>query len=173
MFDGLPKWQPSRSSLAYSVPTGHPPVAERLADQVRSSSGMTLGRRRPGGGPAMLAPAFVKGGRIPEPPVSRRSADRPVPASDVRDDAPIGIRLLAELRRVDAGDHVLMPRTELRDRYGIGFIGALFALRRSGDLAFWMGHSADRADIRNEMVVRLKGSRHELRTPAAPAHIIL
>ncbi len=48
--------QPPRTIVRY---TGHPPVAEQIADQVRSGTGMTYGRPGPQGArmfPALSSP---------------------------------------------------------------------------------------------------------------------
>lgn len=194
MFDGIPATRPRtrrcpytgkplqttgiapRNPKPYSIPTGAPPVAQQLAGQVRSSSGVTYGLPRPGGGPALMPKGFI----------SKRAAhpSRPVPAEAlptaaaepliaVPEGSPVSIRdrLLANLIEISTMDGVLPTRAAMRHRYGSHIYGALRYLQANGHLRLWYGPR--NTDVSGEMIIKVTGQDRELRTPGAPSHIRL
>lgn len=167
-FDGIALRRPTEiTARGYTILTGHPPVAQQIADQVRSSSGMTYGRARPGGGPAMMPLCFTSP-RIAEV-APRVIAPDPAPAADPEPRVSSPDRLLADLLGMEAGGTTLLPdRPELVRRFGRQVVRRLGVLADRQRLKFWAAHQSDRSCI-GAVIIRMAGSEREMRTANAPS----
>lgn len=147
----------SQTPARYSIPTGHPPVAEQLRHQLRCTTG------------ARYLPA------------SRRTvdteavADRPDPDDDV-DCAPhqrplLADRVLVLLTQLARQGGTLPALPDMATRLGCANVSVNVALQRlteRGDIGMWIGHTHA---WRGERVIRIRATGAFLRTGGAPLHI--
>jgi hypothetical protein len=147
-------WRESKPPLKI-IYTGHPPVLQQIANQVRSGSGMTLGRAT-SDGPAM--PAVFTSNRIPvkEPRVGFVAALPP--AAD---------RLLTRLREIDRIGGALPSRRELYGEFGTQLLRLLQVIETAGHIGLWLAMPGEGSGI----VLQVTGSANYLRTPGVPPHI--
>ena len=150
------------------VYTGHPPVAQQIANQVRTGSGFTYGVATPDGARlAFVRPAGAL--RAPEPV----APPEPPPAakSAVYRDALPGSwceALLRHLRQMERDGGALQPT-----RYGRMFshhwLGNLHAMQGRGVLTFWRNEGR----FVTALAVRLAGSDIVMKSDNVPAYVSL
>ncbi|MBW4089918.1 MAG: hypothetical protein HIU82_02245 [Proteobacteria bacterium] len=169
-----------RSCTPYTVPTGHPPPAQQVANQVRTATGYTLGRATPEGpriaflaprgAPLSLAAVIRAGGGV-----AAQALDGAAPGeASAAASGAAPERLLARLRKIAAlGDWLLPPMGALGRSVGLpdirGLQSAFLALQRRGDIRLWSGTMKQ---YRGQRVVVLCASGAVLRTVDAPRGIM-
>lgn len=137
--------------------TGHPPLAEQLKHQIRSSTGATYLSPNPPKPPVRARTAVVAPVAETEPD----TAGLPAPAA----------RLLTALRAIDASGEELPAMDGLRQAAGLHYLtnlGRVFQeLADAETLEYWRRDTASRTEP--VFAVRLTGSARILRSPGARA----
>lgn len=140
--------------------TGHPPPAEQIRDQVRSSSGATFVRRMTAFTRPLARRVTLKDAVVPTP--LRPIAGQARQLLNFLNDLAVDGRSIPQLRSV------ILSLGEGWSYAAIG--GALRTLAAHNLLIYWSG---SKTYGRGHLVIRMAQGGAELRTVGAPAEIVL